>query len=212
MRKWKSSGHISTWSFWICLWMKWTLRSLKWSKRSNRLQVQLLWCNELLPHKQLNVRFGLILRLFYGPNDLLSELFTESSILEMSCSCSINWMWWYACFNILLKGFQTNRVRYPLSAAVFTISSAKTHLQTLQVFAELKIGSWFVASISPLSITPLSLFYWCLYRSNININDVLGNYSLTLIDTLDTLLVRFTQPMCLHFTHSLLQESLLLPL
>lgn len=28
-----------------------------------------------------------------------------------------------------------------------------------------------------------------LYRSNININDVLGNYSLTLIDSLDTLLI-----------------------
>ena len=27
------------------------------------------------------------------------------------------------------------------------------------------------------------------YRSNININDVLGDYSLTLVDTLDTLVV-----------------------
>jgi len=28
------------------------------------------------------------------------------------------------------------------------------------------------------------------YRSNININDVLGDYSLTLVDVLDTLAVR----------------------
>lgn len=35
------------------------------------------------------------------------------------------------------------------------------------------------------------LKYFCVsrFRSNININDVLGNYSLTLVDTLDTLLV-----------------------
>lgn len=33
------------------------------------------------------------------------------------------------------------------------------------------------------------LLHCCHFRSNININDVLGNYSLTLIDTLDTLLV-----------------------
>lgn len=35
------------------------------------------------------------------------------------------------------------------------------------------------------------------FRSNININDVLGNYSLTLIDTLDTLLVSNPELMCI---------------
>lgn len=38
----------------------------------------------------------------------------------------------------------------------------------------------------------LTLFPCFHLRSNININDVLGNYSLTLIDTLDTLLVSHT--------------------
>ena len=33
-----------------------------------------------------------------------------------------------------------------------------------------------------------SLLYGC-YRSNININDVLGDYSLALVDSLDTLVV-----------------------
>ncbi len=31
--------------------------------------------------------------------------------------------------------------------------------------------------------------FFCLCRSNININDILGDYSLTLIDTLDTLAI-----------------------
>ena len=31
----------------------------------------------------------------------------------------------------------------------------------------------------------------CFSSSNININDILGNYSLTLVDSLDTLAVRF---------------------
>lgn len=37
-------------------------------------------------------------------------------------------------------------------------------------------------------MTKFFSFYF-LSRSNININDVLGNYSLTLIDSLDTLLI-----------------------
>lgn len=37
-------------------------------------------------------------------------------------------------------------------------------------------------------VTKFCSFYF-LSRSNININDVLGNYSLTLIDSLDTLLI-----------------------
>lgn len=46
-------------------------------------------------------------------------------------------------------------------------------------------------------VPPICLFHCCHFRSNININDVLGNYSLTLIDTLDTLLVIcLTQSFC----------------
>lgn len=41
-------------------------------------------------------------------------------------------------------------------------------------------------------------FHLFCFRSNININDVLGNYSLTLIDTLDTLLVRYIHPMWMY--------------
>lgn len=58
--------------------------------------------------------------------------------------------------------------------------------------------------LKSLSVTSalVSLFHFLYFRSNININDVLGNYSLTLIDTLDTLLVScFTLSFCaLYFT------------
>ena len=33
-------------------------------------------------------------------------------------------------------------------------------------------------------------FVICLYRTNTNVNDALGDYSLTLVDSLDTLVVR----------------------
>lgn len=48
--------------------------------------------------------------------------------------------------------------------------------------------------------TTLRLSHCFDFRSNININDVLGNYSLTLIDTLDTLLVSYIQFLCLYAT------------
>lgn len=43
-----------------------------------------------------------------------------------------------------------------------------------------------LAKDNALLVQYLTVF---MFRSNININDVLGNYSLTLIDSLDTLLI-----------------------
>lgn len=62
----------------------------------------------------------------------------------------------------------------------------------------------FVDNMS-LPFKPSLTLFPCFYlRSNININDVLGNYSLTLIDTLDTLLVSHTATHTVLMSHKVL--------
>lgn len=57
----------------------------------------------------------------------------------------------------------------------------------------------------PLPFKPSLTLFPCFHlRSNININDVLGNYSLTLIDTLDTLLVSHTATHTVLISHKVL--------
>ena len=53
------------------------------------------------------------------------------------------------------------------------------------------ISSLSLLSGQMLTLNDASKFSFSSFRSNVNINDALGDYSLTLVDTLDTLVVSF---------------------
>lgn len=109
-----------------------------------------------------------------------------SSVTVRSSLSSINW-----------AVFAPRHIR---GRAILTPAEFKSSVQTVNTAMGANVPMGRIPWLPPVLLfiylkreTPLSADYYSvscfLFRSNININDVLGNYSLTLIDTLDTLLV-----------------------